>query len=105
MALPLKKDKLVTFSTFLGKKCQIINEESLTSCLKVNSSWRLFINDPIFWLNRMKKSSSVSEILHLQWKEFHQNTKNSELEQNFDSLIIGMKDDILAPLHAAAKFG
>ena len=82
-----------------------LDEESLTSCLKVNSSWRLFINDPIFWLNRMKKFSSVSEILHLQWKEFHQNTKNSELKQNFDSLIIGMKDDILAPLHAAAKFG
>ena len=103
-----KMDQIVAnpgFSHIAEKIFFELDQESLISCQNVNNSWKLFLEDPIFWLNKMKKSSSVSVILYIQWKELHQNTKNSELEQNLNSLIIRMKDDILAPLHAAAKFG
>ncbi len=48
-----------------------LDQESLTSCQNVNHSWKLFLEDPIFWLNKMKKSSSI---LYTQWKELIQKT-------------------------------
>ena len=51
-----------------------LNFKDLNSCDKVHSSWKIFLENPIFWL---KKCTGISKENRKMWLKIIQETKNS----------------------------
>ena len=50
---------------------QLLDKESLLNCRRVNSSWKEFLDQPIFWSKKLK-SENIPQDIQTGWKSIAQ---------------------------------
>ena len=87
---------------------KLLKDETLQSCRLVNSSMKSMVDDPRFWLQKLKKKGLAKEHL-VKWRELVDLVENTDLIGNVTKCLMKMNKKFSfwaqSPIHIASKAG
>ena len=92
------------------KILHLLDDESLQSCRMVNSSMKIMVGHPKFWLQKLVMKDSAQEHL-MKWRNLVNfvGNENTELMENVTKCLMKMHQQFSkwsqAPIHVASKVG
>ena len=98
-----------TLAIDIGQKItNLLDTESLQSCRLVNSSMKILVDEPGFWLQKLAKKGLAKEHL-IKWRKLVDFVENTDLLENVIKCLIRMDQNFAewaqAPIHIASKAG
>ena len=98
-----------TLAIDIGQKItNLLDTKSLQSCRLVNSSMKIMVDEPGFWLQKLDKKGLAKEHL-IKWRKLVDLVENTDLIENVTKCFMKMHQNFSewaqGPIHIASKAG